>query len=162
MPSVIIKKNIKLSFFYTAKIIDKKAGFSLIESLVVVSLFGLIAFSAIGALRETRNRSELRNVYESVLQEIKQARSRAAAGVGNTNHGVYVKEKSIVIFEGDNYAEGEGEEIFLPSSILTNQSGISILFYRLSAEANATSTIVLTNKNGESLAMTISSGGMIQ
>lgn len=137
-----------------------KTGFTIVETLVVIAIMGLLSIGAIVNIRLGRSESALESAEASLLRGLERARSQASSGVDGKSHGVYVKEKSIVSFEGDSYT-GEGLEVFLPPSITTDKTGEPIIFSRLSASASQDVTITLLHQSGTTTKVTVKKDGAI-
>lgn len=127
--------------------IENDSGFTLIEILIVISilsiLVGLGLFIGIDFYRGYNLRLE-RNVAASVLQK---ARNQSMNNIGQSNHGVYIKDNGFTIFQGPSYV---GRNISFDQTILSNpsitRSGLNeIVFSQLSGQSNASGTIILNN-----------------
>ena len=138
-----------------------KFGFSLIEIMVVIGIFAVIATIASLNLSEKKKRTILEQAQATVVQAFEEARSKAATGFGEENHGIYVEQTKITVFEGDSYAAGIGNEMPLPSSVLTDQTNMTVIFERISAEPDTDGTIVITHTNGETKTIILTEDGKI-
>jgi prepilin-type N-terminal cleavage/methylation domain-containing protein len=138
-----------------------KNGFSLIEMVTVIGIFGIVAVAGFGAFKGVKNRVVLDEAQANLLFALEQARNRAATGFGTSGHGIHIEEKRIVIFEGTEYVEGEGEEIILPPTVSTNQTNSNIIFNRISASTNASTTIIINHISGDKKIITITQDGRI-
>ena len=118
----------------------KNSGFSLVETIIVLSIFSIIASAAFIMFNGTRNEVVLENAQATVLNALEKARSRAAVGVGTENHGVRINENEIVVLEGAT----EENTLPLPLGVSTDQSNLEIIFNRLSANANIAGETVIT------------------
>ena len=121
----------------------KKSGFTLVETIIVISIFSIIASVTFVMLNGTRNEVVLEDAQATVLNALESARSRAATGVGNVgneNHGVRINENEIVVLEGTI----EKPPISLPAGVFTDQSGLEIIFNRLSPNVNIAGDTVIT------------------
>lgn len=135
-------------------------GFSLLESLIVMGIMGMIAVGAVGMLATSKGQGAVYESHAIVLHALERARSNAVAGIGTQNHGAFVQEESIVRFEGSAYA-GTGEEISLIPATTTNHAGTEILFERLSGKTNGNFEIIITNKLGNSRSLHVTQEGAI-
>lgn len=135
-------------------------GFTFIELMVIVSIMGLLALGALGAFRGARSRAVLADAQASIMHAFEVARNRAATGVGTAPHGVHVEPDRIVSFEGAAYA-GEGKELRLPFSVSTDQASTTVVFARLSAQPNASTTITLLHNTGATSTVKITQYGVI-
>jgi prepilin-type N-terminal cleavage/methylation domain-containing protein len=138
-----------------------QAGFSLLESLIVISIVTMLALGGMNGLGKTKNHTSLTESHAIILYALENARGDALSGVGSTDHGVLIKENSIIEFEGTSYIEGEGEKTDLIGATVTDQIGTEIIFRRLSGGANGDFTITLSNKGEYSLSVSVLQNGTI-
>jgi len=112
-----------------------KIGFTLIEILIVISISIIFAGTAIATYHNAKKRALLDDAYASVLQAFEQTSNRAATGFGTgERQGVYLEKKGIVTFkEGDDPETLPLISISQDPSISTNQTGLTILFNRITA-----------------------------
>jgi prepilin-type N-terminal cleavage/methylation domain-containing protein len=146
-----------------------KNGFSLIEMVTVIGIFGIVAAAGLGAFKGVKNRIVLDEAQANLLFALEQAQNRAATGVGTSGHGIHIEEKRIVIFEGDkpeDYDENEekNEVINLPSNVTvsTDQINSNIIFNRISASTDAATTIIINHINGDKKRIDITKDGRIR
>ena len=140
-----------------------KKGFSLIETLVVLSVFSLLAGFVLTTLNSSRNEISLKDAQTNLIFSLEQARNRAAAGVGSGAHGVYIDyvEKKIFVFEGDSYSQATAT----PTEVNFNfepfiKDEAEIVFNRLSGNATGTKEIEF-NYNGATTTILIEETGRI-
>lgn len=117
----------------------------MVEILIVLAVFGLMAGAAVFTFRGAKNKALLDDAQAALISAFEQARSRAATGVGTSSHGVYLEQDRAVIFEGKEY-KGSGE--IIPLSALLDSSTSTIIFNRLSATSSS-QEITLQNSSGE-------------
>lgn len=130
-----------------------RAGFTLIEVLVVVGIFAILAalglFLSMDVYRGNSFRSE-RNMVVSILQKV---RSRAVNNINQTKHGVRFESDRYVIFEGPICAAA-GEEI--PKSSAIANSGGCVVFDQLTGDRDTVnSTINSLNLTGQGFSSTV-------
>ena len=134
-----------------------KNGFTLVEMLVVMSVFGLIGSAATLMLKGTRNSVTLEDAQATVLNALEKARSRASTGVGSGNHGVIINGNVISECEGNPCTETSNTTLKLP----TDKSGLTIMFNRLSATSSVATTITILAP-GENATVTVNENGIIE
>lgn len=117
-----------------------KYGFSLLEMIIVISIFSIAAAASFATFNESRNRAVLEDAQASIINALEQTRTQSATGVGTENHGVRINENEIVILEGS----ADQNEVSLPAGVSTNLSDLEIIFDRISAKTNITDDIVIT------------------
>jgi len=140
---------------------NTRNAFSLIESLVVLSIFSIIAVMAVGTFRGERNGAEIQDATASVRNAFERARNEAATGKGNEKHGVHVEADRVVIFEGTSYVPGVGKEVLLPAAVSTDQASTTIVFNRISATPDASVTVIISHISGATSTVTVTNDGII-
>jgi prepilin-type N-terminal cleavage/methylation domain-containing protein len=69
----------------------KQNGFTLIESIIVLSIVGILAGASMIGFRSSHNSANLKEAQASILNALEIARNRAVTGVGNGNHIVDIE-----------------------------------------------------------------------
>ena len=138
------------------------SGFSLLEILVVMSVVSMLVAGSLATFHAMKSRGALNDARSTTVRMMEEARTRAMTGYGTGNHGVYVKEGSIIIFEGSEYVEGAGTEISFSGGITTDQTGAGIVFSRLTGLPSATITVILSSYEGEQKSVTVTDDGAVQ
>ena len=133
----------------------KNKSFTLVETTITLGVFSIIAMGVISTFNGSRDDLVLENAQATVVQAFEQVRNRAATGVGEEKHSVYIDERTIVIFEGETYTPGIGEETILPSLVSTDQNDLTVSFNRLSVQPNSTPTVTITYIDGTEKTVTI-------
>lgn len=137
-------------------------GFTLIEVLITIGIVFIVSAAAYTTYHGLADTVALRDSTATVLHALEESRNRASVGVGEGDHGVFVDEDRIVIFEGPAYIPGEGRIVLLPFSVVTDQvDGTEFVFSRLSGKSSEEATVVLTQKNGEASAISVTYEGLI-
>ena len=110
-------------------------GFTLIEILVIVGLFGLLA--AMGAFIgfDSIGRSSVHSERDLVVLMLTGARTRALANVNQVAHGVHITADKIIIFEGLSYSGTTEPATDRNDAIDMTPEPATIVFKQLSAEA---------------------------
>jgi prepilin-type N-terminal cleavage/methylation domain-containing protein len=139
-----------------------KKGFSLIETLVVLSVFGLLVGFVLTTINGSRNEISLKDAQTALIFSLEQARNRAAAGVGNGAHGIYINndDQKVFAFQGDSYQNKiSEEEIYFPFFSFLDENA-EIIFGRLTGNATGTKEIEF-NYNGTKKTIFIEETGRI-
>ena len=137
------------------------AGFSFMELIIVIGILGLIAGASLMGVRATKQRTVLEEAQASILNALGEARSQATTGVGTTHHGLHIEGNKIISFEGAVYTPGIGTEEELPDSISINTTDNTIIFSRLTGQANTGALITVLSQSGDSLTITVTEEGNI-
>ena len=128
----------------TNKTFNNKKGFSLIETLAVVSITAFLALGIIFTIRQGQAASALNDAQTVIIRSLEEAQNRALTGIGTQNHGVYIDEKTVTVFEGSTYVTGTGKTFLLPPLTATDQTGKTIIYKRLAGTADANAVITIT------------------
>lgn len=85
--------------------VNLEKGFSLVEVLIVVSIFiSLLGYSVINLLG-SREKSNISSSVQTLISDIKlqQQKSMNGEDAVNTDHGIYFGANNYVLFKGDTY-----------------------------------------------------------
>lgn len=134
----------------------------MLEILVVMGIVSMLFAGSLATFHAMKSRGALTDARSTVVRMLEEARTRAMTGFGTGNHGVYVKESSIIIFEGSGYLEGAGTEISFSGGITTDQTGAEIVFSRLTGFPSAVMTVILSSTEGEQKSVTVTDDGAVQ
>lgn len=139
-----------------------KSGFTIIEILISVAIMAIIfSLGLIFGVDFFRNYiiSSERDMLVSILSK---ARSQAANNISQSAHGVYITSSDYIIFQGNSYSgRDQNYDQKIPASSAISKSGPSeIVFSQLSAESNASGTIILSNSQ-KTLAISVNNEGKI-
>ena len=146
------------------------AGFTLIETLIVVALVAVLAGFGLVVGIDAYQRSTFRSQQDFLVASLQKARSRALANIGQCNHGVRIEEGSYTTFvEDDGVCDTEGvveEEVLVEGNVLLEGPG-EIVFLRVSGDADIEGTeeiITMHNPNapdGSEIHVTVGEKGSI-
>jgi len=127
--------------------LQSKRGFTLIEIVVVMGLFAVLAgfglFLSFDFYRSYAFRAE-RDMVISILQK---ARSQALNNIRETPHGVHLQNDSYILFQGSSYAVADHAfDQVVDAAPSISRIGLSeVVFTQLSGGANASGTIDITD-----------------
>lgn len=142
----------------------KNSGFTLVETIIVIAIIGLVGFTTFVFLNGTRSKGILREAQAALIGALETVRSYAINGVGSSgteNYKIQFNSNKISILEGSN----EIAIVFLPSGISINSALSEILFKRIRGETNLTEPLIiqLTHSiTGATTSITVSPEGKIQ
>jgi len=145
-----------------------KLGFTLTETLIVISIFGIVAAASFVMFTGARSQAVLDDAQASVINALERARSRAATGVGTTtdfDHGVRtdVSGNQITNFRSDGSVTTTDENVTLPPAVSIVGSDQEIIFNRLSATSSASTTITLQHTiSGTTTTVSVTEDGIIE
>ena len=127
----------------------RRAGFTLIEGLLVIGIVGGLSAIAMPAYRDYQIKSDLLNATEQISQALARARLLAQGGSHGSAWGYSVPFNAI--FAGTTFLtrDPSQDEIYsIPETIET--SGLAeVSFSPLEGYPSATGTIILTSLRGE-------------
>jgi len=146
------------------KLKSTKLGFTLNETMIVISIVGIVAAASFLMFSESRRQVVLDDAQASVVNALEEARSRAATGVGEASHGVYITNNKIYPCQGDPCATGtEFLELKpLVSASKTPNPLQPIIFNRLSATSSENATITIEYAPAGSTTVSVTEDGIIE
>lgn len=129
----------------------KNKGFSLAETLVVLTIiiiFSSISFFTYYSARENNN---LDLIAFEVIEGLRRAQTNARAMREDSFWGVKINEDQIVIFKGNNYENRdiEFDQIINTSSNISITGLDEIVFEKLTGFTSDVGFFTLSNKNTE-------------
>ena len=139
----------------------QNSGLSLIELVVVVAIFGILA-AAIFSLSGFRNTKILETTVDEAASLISEARSKTISSENALEYGVHFEPSRMVLFSGTVFTEpnvNNKETILSPlveiSSISLN-GGANLIFQRITGKTGNYGAVVFRVKSNTSLTKTIS------
>ncbi len=157
-----------LKFYKKRKSFNK--GISLIEIMVVIGLFAIIASFSVFIGIDDYRRTVSKNDVEVVMRMLSKARSQAINNVCLGNpctegrpHGFHIEKDSYTIFQGNTYNPSDPlNEVVGAEGGIVNISGISdVVFSQLSGDVSSSGSIILNDQNGRIYRIDINSEGRI-
>jgi prepilin-type N-terminal cleavage/methylation domain-containing protein len=137
-----------------------QSGFTLLEIIVVVGLIGVIALLFMSSFTDSVREASLDSTYASVITALESARSKSISGVGTETHGVRISTTTIGVFTGSDYLNPYYTIELSPSISITNTSE-TIVFERISGKSAAAESVTLTDSQGNTRSINISSEGYV-
>ncbi len=120
-------------------------GFTLIEMLLVIGLFSLIAGLGVFFGVDYYQRSALAAERDLLVSALQNARAQSLSNLNGAAHGVYLANNSLIIFEGQNYASATDIEALPNNPGITHTGPSEITFDALNAKTNFDGQITLSN-----------------
>lgn len=144
-------------------------GFSIIETLVVLSFLVLIVAVVTPRLGDFRENQVIRSSVSEVATSIEKARHQSLSGLGDTAYGVHLSEDEVVIFEGTSYSAGDPDNksisILEPAQItnIVFSGGVtSFYFDRLTGIPSATGSFDIEIEGGDYRTLDITDVGLVE
>lgn len=127
-------------------------GFSLLEFIGVFAILLVITAIVVGGFLGFKRGSELTLAKESVLSQLREAKTRTLAARDNAAWGVHFETDRAVLFKA-SYSAGapDNETVMMPASTEINaialaDGGSDTLFKRLTGETDQHGTITIRLK----------------
>lgn len=140
-------------------------GFTLVELLVVLAIFGIL-FLIVGTISSnTLPKSQLIIESDYIEQTLRKAQARTVNQHADSVWGVYLTASTVTLFAGTTYAgrDASFDEVHtLPSGV--SLSGLSeVNFEYRTGQTVDTGTISMTSSaTGETAVLTVSASGAIE
>ncbi len=115
----------------------KVKGFTLIEILIVMAIFGMILSFGLTINTNLLWGDSFQSERSTIVSVLERARSQAMANLYNADHGVCYVEPNYIIFTGDNCVSSDSELIPANTNISSNASTTfpaKIVFERLTGK----------------------------
>lgn len=145
------------------KVKRNSSGFTLIETILVVALVGIISGIGLPLYNMMSGSNDLDIAENMLVASLRRAESLSSASVGDSEWGVGITPGAFVLFKGSNYAGrdvGFDEVYDIVDSIQT--SGLAeVVFTKLSGNPHFSGTVTLTSLGGENKQITINEKGMV-
>ncbi len=136
-------------------------GFSLIEVLVVISIFTTLATLAMYVSFSSIGRTSLKSETNDLVLLLTKARSNAMSTIDARSWGVCVLGTSLVLFSGSSYATRSHEESLAAHSTIAGMDcGGGIVFAQLSG--NTIDTNITVSLGGKATTISINHEGRIE
>ena len=134
--------------------IARSGGFTLLEILIVIAIFSVVAGVGISPLLSFKKTSDLNGALETGVSFLLEARAKTLSSESDSRYGVHFSSRNVILFKGAMFTEGaQGNKAApLPSSveigtISLNGGGDTVVFNRLTGETDAYGTVVFRLKS---------------
>ncbi len=138
---------IKYNIFYKkSNLIATKKGFSLIEILVVISIFSILFSLSSLLFNSFKSNSNLEITTTTIVEALRLAKANAQSGKDDSRWGIKIFSTEVKIFKGNSYAQSAptNNGLTFPSNITA--TGLSeIIFEKVTGSTLTTGTITITN-----------------
>lgn len=144
-------------------------GFTLFEIIIVISIISILASVLVVGFFNFRTHRSFELATKETRQIFENARSMTLAAVDDSAYGVFIGERELILFKGEEYEEEEMVDIVeLPPKVIISQISFSpqaneIAFKRGTGEASSAGYIELSiiNEVDKKHRVTISKQGII-
>jgi len=139
-------------------------AFTLIEIIIVMAIIAVLATIATMGMANARTNKVLEITAKNIVFSLEEAKGKSLSGKGGENHGIYFTANSFTTFNGSSYSaldpENVTETIDSKISIVNNAPSNSVIFSRVTGNANAALTITVREINDTSNSITINVGAL--
>jgi prepilin-type N-terminal cleavage/methylation domain-containing protein len=144
-------------------------GFTLLEVLIVVGLFAVIAGLVLSMGVHTHSGYSVRDDEDLAIAVLEKARSQSMNGIclgsGCTiaiAHGVHSNPHQLVLFQGFSYNPSDNTNEYINAqSSATTFAGTDIIFDPLSGSVEATSTLTIADTASSTIVITVGTSGQL-
>ena len=135
--------------------IKNNSGFTLIESLIVLGIFMLIAVIAIPAYRNFQKQADLINTTEAIINILRLTQSKTLTSEQASQWGVHFSSSEYTLFKGADYAlrnSSFDKNYTVPDLVEIHEislegSGSDVVFERITGQTNQFGSISLRLKS---------------
>lgn len=138
-----------------------KKGFTILEILLVISVFGILTAISIPGLSSLFIRNNLDIAHTTVVNTIHRAQALSQAVDGDSGWGVKIQTTDITLYKGSSYAarDIDFDEKFPLDSTLSVSGLTEINFNKFIGDTANVGVATLTSSTGETRTVTINSKG---
>jgi len=126
-----------------------KAGFTLIEVLIVIALMAILVAIMLPVSVDYQKRNDLDVAQTTFVQGVRRAQQLSMGAEGDSQWGLVAISGGIVIFKGSTYSlrDATYDEVFdmSPAIVVTGQSEFD--FAKTTGLPSQTGVVTLTNEN---------------
>lgn len=129
-------------------------GFTILETVISLAIFLILAVIIIFSFSPFRNNQELTNSVQETINLLNLARSKTLSSENSFQYGVHFESSQIILFRGESFSESSPDNIVVALSSLTeisainlNGGGNNLVFQRLTGKTNNYGTITLRIKS---------------
>jgi len=148
------------------KLKNNQSGINMIQVLLVVAIFMIIASMAIPSMYQLQSGIRIDSVATEIGQNLRRAQTKAMTGYKDSDWGVYYSANSYTIYSGDSYElrdQTEDEDFIISGSItIVNDFGDEIRFFQNSGLPNVTGLVILSDLSNIQYEISINSQGVIE
>jgi prepilin-type N-terminal cleavage/methylation domain-containing protein len=142
-------------------------GFTLIETIVVISIISLLIGMSIFSLTSFKSNATLGKNVSKIKSLLEEARYESFSGKNDTTYGIKVLSTSTISFVGSSYASNTGSTVYaLDGAVIENislsGSSTEIVFKKNTGGADSAGTFkvrMLSDNSARTIRVT--SGGVI-
>ena len=148
---------------------QEQSGFSLLELLIVLAIFFIIATAVITYAAQGYSRQQLLAAEVGIRTSLKEARDLAKEGFADMPHGVYFDKSasSYTIYAGSSYATRDTaydfQQFWHPSIEISDPASLTFEINFTQDTGTSTATMItLQSPNGATKNLLINNSGVIE
>jgi prepilin-type N-terminal cleavage/methylation domain-containing protein len=129
-------------------------GFTILEIIISLTIFLILAIIVVSSFSSFRNNQELTNAVQETINLLNLARSKTLSSEGSSQYGVHFESSRIVLFKGVSFSESNPDNnvavfssLIEISAINLNGEGNNLVFQRLTGKTDNYGTITLGIKS---------------
>jgi prepilin-type N-terminal cleavage/methylation domain-containing protein len=144
-------------------------GFTLVELVITLAIFGILVLIGIGLSSNTLGRNQTGNVTQDVVTTLRRAQWQSMNGHEDIEWGVHFETDLFVLFKAPTYSVSDPDNVLtnLPNdveitSITLTGGGSDVIFIDKFGSTIEDGSIVIENINSNELrTVTVNAAGMI-
>ncbi len=150
-----------------SRFLNKKRGFTLLETLVVLAIIAVLSTVAVRSYYLLREKHSIQKDADSIVSVIESAKNMSLNRKNDSSYGVKFSSSTVTVFVGSTYTNGNKistydlEPNVKISSLSLHPSGTELGFSKITGTPNATGTIVLSTPSYSRI-VTIYGTGIIE
>lgn len=143
---------------------DNRAGFTLLEVLLVVSMIAVLGGISATSWQSIQRDNELNLAAQQVAAGARRAETLAQASDGDSTWGVTATATQVVVFKGASFAARDQtvDEVFDLNSTVSVSGTSEYVFQKLTGLPQTAGVLTLQSTSGKTQTVTISASGMVQ
>ena len=141
---------------------NKKKGFTLIEIVIVLAIFGILSTTLVATLKNLKQSNKIETTMILVEESVFRAKILSIGQYQDDGWGVNFSTGEIIVFKGNSFAgRDQGfDEIIGVSSDVTFTNTTEFIFDAFTGEPQSTG-IVTINLDGDSKDLSVNEKGQI-
>lgn len=143
-------------------LLHDRRGFTLVESMVVIGIMGVVIAVSSPAFGGYLKRNALEAMVGDAVSTLRSAQMLSQAGASDATWGVYVAGTQTVLFQGASYATRDTSfDQNVPYSSDIYPSGTVEYVFEAGTGRTQAGSFAVTNSDGETRTITVNAFGMV-
>lgn len=139
-------------------------GFTLLELLLSIALIIIVAGVSAPVVVAFQRQNYLNIAKTVIVESWRRAQVVSQAGEGDTTWGVQVGIGTVTVFKGTSFAVRDPlyDEVYDIAPSISPSGAVEIVFSKLTGFPQSSGTLILTDTNNDTQAMSINAKGMAE